>query len=127
MLVAFASHLITRRLSKTVSKSVSQVYQNRSKTLFEVTCVLETLLGWAWNDFGLPNGVPKHFLEASSKPSKTFLAVWPSLRRPRSHQNGFWSLSDTFLADLGILEKSRFSLFPKRCNMKHNISHVQLE
>ena len=58
--------------SKLVSKSLSKVFQNGFKTLFEVTCVLETLLGQVWNDFRLPNDIPREVLEASSRPSKTF-------------------------------------------------------
>ena len=57
--------------SKLASKSVSKVIQNRSKTVFEVTCVLETLPGRVWTDFRLPNGLPKEVLETSSRPSKT--------------------------------------------------------
>ena len=55
--------------------------------MFEVTCVLETLPGRVWNDFGLPNGLPKEVLEASSRPSKTSSL---SLGLPGGLQNGFW-------------------------------------
>ena len=63
--------------------------QNRSKTVFEVTYVLETLPGRVWNDFRLPSGLPKEVLEASSRPSKTSSF---QLGLPRGLQNGFWKL-----------------------------------
>ena len=55
--------------------------QNRSEA------VVEALPGQVWNDFGLPNGLPKEVLEASSRPSKTSsfqLGLLGGLR------NGFW-------------------------------------
>ena len=58
--------------SKLASKSIFKVIQNRSRTVFEVTCVLKTLPGRVWNDFRLPNGLPKEVLEASSRLSKTY-------------------------------------------------------
>ena len=61
--------------------------QNRSKTLFEVTCVLETLPGRVWNDFGLPNSFPKEVLEAFSRPPKTYSF---HLGLPGGLWNGFW-------------------------------------
>ena len=69
-------------------QSVSKGFQNHSKTLLKVTSVLETLLGRVRNDFGLPNGLPKEVLEASSRPSKT-----SSLQLGLSGglQNGFWT------------------------------------
>ena len=73
--------------SKLASKSVSKVIQNRSRTVFEVTCVLETLPGRVWNDFRLPNGLPKEVLEASLRPSKTSSL---SLGLLGGLQNGFW-------------------------------------
>ena len=58
--------------SKNVSKSVPKKFQNRAKSLFEITCVLETRPGEVWRHFGLPHGSPKHVFQASSRLSKTF-------------------------------------------------------
>ena len=55
--------------------------------LFDNICVLETLLGRVWNDFGLPNSFPKEVLEASSRPSKIYSF---QLGLPGGVQNGFW-------------------------------------
>ena len=55
--------------------------------MIDVICFLETLLGEAWNDFGLPNGSPKEVLEASSGRSKTSSF---QLGLPGRLWNGFW-------------------------------------
>ena len=54
--------------------------------MIDVMCILETLLGEVWNDFGLPNGSPKEVLEASSRHEKTTSL---QLGLPGGFQNGF--------------------------------------
>ena len=93
--------------STLASKSFSEVIQNRSKTVFEVTFVLETLPGRVWNDFELPNGFPKEVLEASSRPSKTFSF---QLGLPRGLQNGFWKPFGPLGAAILTIFRSNLSL-----------------
>ena len=52
---------------KKIIKLVPKGFQTPSQTLFEVTSVLETLLGRVRNDFGFPNGSPRKVLEAPSR------------------------------------------------------------
>ena len=66
---------------------MSKTAQNHSRTLFDIRCVSEALPERAWKDFGVPNGVPKQVLEASSRPSKTSSF---QLGRLGGLQNGFW-------------------------------------
>ena len=47
---------------KKALKSVSKGFQNGLETLFAVICILETLLGEVWNDFGLPKPPQKRSL-----------------------------------------------------------------
>ena len=86
-LVAFAYDLTIQKPKKKASKSVSNVLQKLSKTLLEIASVLETLPRRVWNDFGVPNGLPKEVLEASSRPSKTSSF---QLGLPGGLWNGLW-------------------------------------
>ena len=67
---------------------MSKTSQNQSKTIFDISCVLEALPWRFWNDFGLPNSLPKEVLEASSRLSKTSSL---QLGLPGGLQNGFWT------------------------------------
>lgn len=52
---------------KKPSKSIPKGFQKRSKTRFDVICILETLLEQVWNDLGLPKGSQKNVLEVSPR------------------------------------------------------------
>ena len=59
-LVAFAHHLSSRRIEKTLQNWCP-------RRPFDIRCVSEALPERVWKDFGLPNGLPKHVIEGSSR------------------------------------------------------------
>ena len=91
---------------KNSQKLVSKTSQNQSKTLFDISCVLGALPWRLWNDFGLPNSLPKEVLEASSRPSKTSSF---QLGFPGCFQNGFWRPFGPFGARVWIIFGDNFS------------------
>ena len=68
----------------------------------------EALPERVWKDFGLPNGLPKQVLEASSRPSKTSSL---QLGLPGGLQNGFWT-------PFGPLEAGFWTIFGGNLSLK---------